>query len=184
MTKTAAQENLSLLMRKVAARDREAFSELYKATRAKLFGIIARILPGKGVAEEVMQEVYVKIWDKADDFDHNRASPISWMAAIARNRALDEARRRKPISIEDMPDSFEPAAETGHPLDGQERSEMLKALLACLSNLDKEKREIILLAYYRGLSREALALRYDHPVATIKTWLHRSLVQLRTCLGA
>ena len=181
---TAAQENLSLLMRKVAARDREAFTELYKVTSAKLFGIIVRILPGKGVADEVMQEVYFKIWEKAGDFEYDRASPISWMAAIARNRALDEARRRKPISIEDMPESFEPAAETGHPLDGQERSDMLKALLACLSNLDKEKREIILLAYYRGLSREALAHRYDHPVATIKTWLHRSLAQLRTCLGA
>ena len=181
---TVAQDNLTLLMRKVAVRDREAFAALYKATCAKLYGIVVRILPGKGVADEVLQEVYVKIWDRAGDFDPGRASPISWMAAIARNRALDEARRRKPISMEDMPDSFEPAAETGHPLDGQERSEVLKALLACLSNLDKEKREIVLLAYYRGLSREALANRYNHPVATIKTWLHRSLAQLRTCLGA
>ena len=135
------------------------------------------------MAEEVMQEVYAKIWDRAGDFDVNRASPISWMAAIARNRALDEARKRSPLSLEDMPEGYEPAAESGHPLDGQERSEALRALLGCLASLDKEKREIVLLAYYRGLSREALAQRYNHPVATIKTWLHRSLVQLRACLG-
>ena len=171
------------LMHGVAARDRVAFEGLYKATCAKLYGIILRILPAKGMAEEVMQEVYAKIWDRAGDFDVNRASPISWMAAIARNRALDEARKRSPLSLEDMPEGYEPAAESGHPLDGQERSEALRALLGCLAGLDKEKREIVLLAYYRGLSREALAQRYNHPVATIKTWLHRSLVQLRACLG-
>ena len=181
---TPAQEQLVALMRGVAARDRAAFAALYKATSAKLYGIIVRILPGKGMADEVMQEVYVKIWDRAGDFDPTRASPISWMAAIARNRALDEARKRTPVSMEDMPESYEPAAETGHPLDGQERSEALRALLACLSGLEKEKREIVLLAYYRGMSREALASRYNHPVATIKTWLHRSLAQLRMCLGA
>jgi RNA polymerase sigma-70 factor, ECF subfamily len=181
---TPAQENLLAVMRKVAARDRAAFAELYKVTSAKLYGIIVRILPARGIADEVMQEVYVKIWDRAGDFDPSRASPISWMAAIARNRALDEARKRTPVSIEEMPEGYEPPAEAGHPLDAQERNEALQALLACLSNLDKEKREIVLLAYYRGMSRDALARRYNHPVATIKTWLHRSLAQLRDCLGA
>lgn len=180
---TPAQQNLVNLMLAVAARDRIAFAALYKATSAKLYGIIVRILPAKGMADEVMQEVYIKIWDRAGDFNPARAAPISWMAAIARNRALDEARKRAPVSLEDMPEGYEPAAESGHPLDGQERSEALRALLGCLSTLDKEKREIVLLAYYRGLSREALANRYNHPVATIKTWLHRSLVQLRACLG-
>ena len=181
---TPAQENLVKLMGQVAARDRAAFAALYRATAAKLYGIIVRILPARGMADEIMQEVYVKIWDRAGDFDASRAAPISWMAAIARNRALDEARKRTPVSIEDMPEGYEPAAEPGHPLDGQERSEALRALLGCLSLLDKEKREIVLLAYYRGLSREALASRYNHPVATIKTWLHRSLAQLRACLGS
>ena len=181
---TPAQQNLVALMSAVARKDRAAFAALYTATSAKLYGIIVRILPTRGMADEIMQEVYVKIWDRAGDFDAGRASPISWMAAIARNRALDEARKRTPLSIEEMPDGYEPAAEPGHPLDGKERSEALRALLGCLSSLDKEKREIVLLAYYRGLSREALAKRYDHPVATIKTWLHRSLAQLRTCLGS
>ena len=181
---TPAQQNLVALMSAVARKDRAAFAALYTATSAKLYGIIVRILPTRGMADEIMQEVYVKIWDRAGDFDAGRASPISWMAAIARNRALDEARKRTPLSIEEMPDGYEPAAEPGHPLDGKERSEALRALLGCLSSLDKEKREIVLLAYYRGLSREALAKRYDHPVATIKTWLHRSLAQLRMCLGS
>ena len=181
---TPAQQNLVALMSAVARKDRAAFAALYTATSAKLYGIIVRILPTRGMADEIMQEVYVKMWDRAGDFDAGRASPISWMAAIARNRALDEARKRTPLSIEEMPDGYEPAAEPGHPLDGKERSEALRALLGCLSSLDKEKREIVLLAYYRGLSREALAKRYDHPVATIKTWLHRSLAQLRMCLGS
>ena len=181
---TPSQENLVNLMRAVAAHDHAAFAALYKATCAKLYGIIVRILPAKGMADEVMQEVYVKIWNRAGDYDSARASPISWMSAVARNRALDEARKHGPVSLEDMPDGYEPPAEAGHPLDSQERSEALRALLSCLSGLDKEKREIVLLAYYRGLSREALARRYNHPVATIKTWLHRSLAQLRTCLGS
>ena len=179
----ASGRELAEVMAQVAKRDRAAFAVLYQATSAKLYGIVQRILPGKGLADEVLQEVYVKIWDRAGDFDAGRASPISWMAAIARNRALDEARRRTPLSLEDMPENFEPQAETGHPLDSQERSEKLAALMRCLAGLDKEKREIVLLAYYRGLSREALAHRFNHPVSTIKTWLHRSLAQLKECLG-
>ena len=179
----ASGQELAAVLVRVAARDREAFTILYQATSAKLYGIVVRILPGKGVADEILQEVYVKIWDRASDFEPGRASPISWMAAIARNRALDEARRRTPVSLEDMPEGFEPAAQSGHPLDGRERSEALTALMRCLAGLDQEKREIVLLAYYRGQSREALAKRFNHPVSTIKTWLHRSLGQLRECLG-
>ena len=180
----ASREELTAVLVRVAQRDRAAFEVLYQATSAKLYGIVVRILPGKGLADEVLQEVYVKIWDRAGDFEPGRASPISWMAAIARNRALDEARRKTPVSIEDMPEGYEPVAESGHPLDGKERSEKLVALMRCLSSLDREKREIVLLAYYRGMSREALAKRFNHPVATIKTWLHRSLGQLRECLGS
>ena len=73
--------------------DREAFAKLYRATSAKLFGIIVRILIRRDLSEEVLQEVYMRIWQKAGDFQPDVASPVSWMAAIARNRALDEVRR-------------------------------------------------------------------------------------------
>jgi RNA polymerase sigma-70 factor (ECF subfamily) len=83
-----------------------------------------------------------------------------------------------------LPESFEPVADDIDPLAARERSEGLAALLDCLRALDEEKREAVLLAYYHGLSREALARRFGRPVPTIKTWLHRSLAQLRDCLAS
>ena len=108
----------------------------------------------------MLQETYVRIWEKAGDFDPLKGSPLAWMATIARNRALDEVRRVRPVSLEDQPEGFEPAAEEIDPLAARERSEGLTALVDCLKALDEEKRAIVLLAYYRGLeprgAREAL----------------------------
>jgi RNA polymerase sigma-70 factor (ECF subfamily) len=180
----ATGADLGELLRRVAARDAAAFSALYKQTQAKLYGVIARILTRGDLSGEVLQEVYVRIWEKAGDYDVDRGSPIAWMATIARNRALDEVRRVRPVSLEDMPEGFEPAAEEVDPLGARDRSERLTALLDCLKGLDEEKREVVLLAYYRGFSREALARRLNRPVPTIKTWLRRGLAQLRDCLSS
>jgi RNA polymerase sigma-70 factor, ECF subfamily len=177
-----AGDGLGDLLRRVATRDAAAFSALYKQTSAKLYGVVARILTRGDVAADVLQEAYVRIWEKAGDFDPVKGSPLAWMATIARNRALDEVRRVRPVSLEDQPEGFEPAAEEIDPLAARERSEGLTALVDCLKALDEEKRAVVLLAYYRGLSREALAKRFGRPVPTIKTWLHRSLAQLRDCL--
>ena len=174
-------DDLADLLRRVARRDECAFATLYSKTSARLHGIIVRILP-KGDAGEVLQETYVRIWEKAADFDPAKGTPLAWMAIIARNRALDELRRVRPASLEEMPETFEPAADPVDPLAERDRSERLAALVECLAKLDEEKRTIILLAYYRGASREALAKRFGRPVPTIKTWLRRSLAQLRDCL--
>ena len=174
--------DLAQLLARVAVRDRAAFATLYKLTQAKLYGVVARILVRSDLAGEALQEAYVRIWEKAGDFDPVKGSPLAWMATIARNRALDEVRRVRPVSLEDQPEGFEPAAEEIDPLAARERSEGLTALVDCLKALDEEKRAVVLLAYYRGLSREALAKRFGRPVPTIKTWLHRSLAQLRDCL--
>lgn len=179
---TAAE--LSALIARVAAKDRAAFAAVYEATSAKLFGIAVRILGRREVAEEVLQEVYVRIWERAGDFDPARASPITWMATITRNRALDEVRRRAPVSIEDTPEALDVADGGEDPLAQLTRSEEGRRLLACIGKLEQDRREIVLLAYYQGMSREALAQRFGRPVATIKTWLHRSLAQLRQCLGS
>ena len=179
-----AGEGLAELMRRIAGRDAEAFSTLYQQTNAKLYGVVARILTRGDVAADVLQEVYLRVWEKAGEFDPVRGSPLAWMATIARNRALDEVRRVRPVSLEDQPEGFEPAAEDINPLAARERSEGLTALVECLKALDDEKRSIVLLAYYRGLSRESLAKRFGRPVPTIKTWLHRSLAQLRDCLAS
>jgi len=179
-----ASEEIAGLMSRVARRDRAAFAALYHATSAKMFGTALRILRRRDLAEDIVQEVYAKIWERAGDFDAAKASPITWMAAIVRNRALDVVRRKAPMQLEDLPEGFEPAAQVSDPLAGRDRSEGLRKLLACLDKLDPQKRQMVLLAYYHGASRDALAQRYDAPVPTIKTWLHRSLAQLRGCLSS
>jgi RNA polymerase sigma-70 factor, ECF subfamily len=181
---TGAGDDLSNLLSRIATRDATAFAALYKQTNAKLYGVVARILTRGDAAADALQEVYVRIWEKAGEFDPLKGSPLAWMATIARNRALDEVRRVRPASLEDQPEGFEPAAEEIDPLAARERSEGLSALVDCLKALDEEKRAIVLLAYYRGSSREALAKRFGRPVPTIKTWLHRSLAQLRDCLAS
>ena len=178
-----AAPDLADLMRRVAAQDRAAFAELYRATSAKLFAVVSRILPG-GDASEVVQEAYVKIWQRASDFDAAKGSPLAWMTTIARNRALDEARRTKPVSLEDMPEGFELAGEFIDPLATRDRKQAYAALLRCLNALEPERREMIMLAYYRGASREALATKFKAPVGTVKTWLRRSLAQLKDCLSS
>ena len=180
----AAGDDLAQLLGRVAARDAAAFATLYRATHAVLYGVVARILTRGDASGEALQEAYVRIWEKAGEFDLAKGSPLAWMATIARNRALDEVRRIRPTSLEEMPEGFEPAAETVDPLAGRARSERLAALLACLGALDADKREAVLLAYYRGCSREDLARRFDRPVPTIKTWLRRGLAQLRDCLSS
>ena len=181
---TGASDDLSNLLSRIATRDAAAFAALYKQTNAKLYGVVARILTRGDAAADALQEVYVRIWEKAGEFDPLKGSPLAWMATIARNRALDEVRRVRPVSLEDQPEGFEPAAEEIDPLAARERSEVLTALVDCLKALDEEKRAIVLLAYYRGSSRDALAKRFGRPVPTIKTWLHRSLAQLRDCLAS
>ncbi len=175
--------DLAALMARVAVRDRAAFTALYNATSAKLFGIVLRILKRRDIAEEILQEVYVKIWDRAGDYDAQRASPITWLATIARNRALDEVRRASHLSIEDTPEALNVESSEPDPLQSLAASEEFKRLLACLQGLENDRRDMVLMAYFHGATREELATRYNAPVATIKTWLHRSLKLLRECLG-
>ena len=177
-------DGLVLLLQRVARQDRAAFAALYSATSAKLYGIVLRILKRRDIADEVLQDVYVRIWQHAADFQPGRASPITWMATIARNRALDMVRKSTPVSLEDMPDGFDPPSSDPQPLEALTASEDGRRLGDCLNGLEPERRQIVMLAYLEGLSREELSNRFGKPVATIKTWLHRSLAQLKDCLGS
>jgi RNA polymerase sigma-70 factor (ECF subfamily) len=184
MQKTSQAADLVALLARTAEQDRTAFSALYAATSAKLLGVVSRIIPRKDQAEDVLQDVYIRVWNRAASYDPRKASPIAWLATIARNRAIDEVRRRAPVSIEDAPQAHEVADEGLNPLDAAQQSEELQRLRVCLQGLEADRREIVLLAYYTGLSRDEIAQRFGHPVGTIKTWLHRSLAQLRKCLGS
>ena len=179
---TAAE--LVRLLAAVADGDQAAFERLYAATRAKLYGVVLRILRRADLADEVMQEAYLKIWNSAAQFDPALASPITWMVTIARNRAIDLARKKRDVSVEETPGVLERAAESVDPLAARERSEELRRLLDCLGRLDPDERRLMLLAYYNGLSREQLAAKLGRPVNTIKTWLRRSILAVRECLGS
>ena len=174
---------ISELLTRVARKDEHAFALVYDATSPKLYGIVLRILRRRDLADEVLQEVFVKIWERAADFDASRASPITWMAAIARNRALDEVRKRRPVSIEDTPEALDVADLGPDPLAALEAGQDAGRLRGCLEQLEPVKRDIVVAAYWNGDSREELSQRFGAPVATIKTWLHRSLAQLKACLS-
>jgi len=129
-----------------------------------------------------LQDVYVRVWQRADTFNPALGSPITWLVAIARNRALDEAKRKTMRSLDDMPELLQLPGD-GDPHASLEREEERRRLQACLDGLDVDKRQILHLAYHYGMTREEIARRLDRPTATVKTWLRRSLAQLKACLG-
>ncbi|MGO2354446.1 MAG: sigma-70 family RNA polymerase sigma factor [Marinomonas foliarum] len=176
-------ESLANLLIRVAKEDRSAFSELYEATYRKLFGIVYRILKNQAVSEEVLQEVYLKIWDKASSFDASLASPITWMATIARNRTIDEVRKNQlPDSDADV--DFDLIVDDSMaPDDSFSKSRDLLKLESCLTGLESPRAEMIKAAYLDGCSRQELAERFEQPLGTIKTWLHRSIKQLQGCMN-
>lgn len=183
MSDKTGKELLIMLLRQSANGNRAAFSRLYELTCAKLFGITIRILGRSDLAEEALQECYVAIWQRAADFAPERSSPISWMATIARNKAIDKKRlKAERISADGMEldDGF--ISDIAGPLEDTLRSEQLQALTDCLKELPEERRQMILLAYLQGYSREEIATQFSRPVATVKTILRRSLAALKGCL--
>jgi RNA polymerase sigma-70 factor, ECF subfamily len=181
-TAMMTQAELVWLLAAVAKGDRAAFERLYAATRAKLYGVLLRILGRAALADEVMKETYLRVWNMAAKFDPTTASPITWMVAIARNRAIDIVRKSGNAFVDETPEALT-AAEAPPPLARRDMTEELKKLLACLGRLDPEKQRIVLLAYYSGWSREQLAEKLDIPVNTIGTWLRRSLLEIHACMG-
>jgi RNA polymerase sigma-70 factor (ECF subfamily) len=173
---------LDELLAGVSRGDEAAFAELYQVTSAKLYAVALRILRSKEAAEDVVQDSYFKVWERARDFDPKIASPITWMAAIVRNRALDEIRRRSARPQADVSELDDIAGDDEHPVEIIGRREDVERLRRCLEGLEPEKRQMVRLAYLDGMSREALAKRFDRPEGTIKTWLYRSLALLKGCL--
>ncbi len=175
---------LSRLIAAVATRDEGALRALYHIAAPKLFGIVLRIQRDRSLAEDVLQDVFVRIWQSAESYRPESGPPLPWLCAIARNRAIDTVRRRGerqgPV-FEDGEDWVERLAD---PRDSESAILGREALGACLKRLDRIQAECVLLAYCEGLSREELAQRYERPVNTIKTWLHRALASLKRCLEA
>jgi RNA polymerase sigma factor (sigma-70 family) len=176
------QDEYADLLIAVAQRDRGAFRTLYDVASPKLYATILRIVRSKPTADEILQEVFLRIWQKAESFSSDAGPGRAWMNSIARNRAIDVLRQKSFVALsggEDGADVYERIAE-----DRDREADMINnaSLRHCLDTIDEPARVCVLLAYYEGYSREELAQRYDRPVNTIKTWLHRSLATLRICL--
>ncbi len=179
---TQSASDIARLIERVALRDRAAFAALYERTSAKLFGVTLRILRDRAEAEEALQDVYVKIWQRADRYVAGAYSPISWLVAVARNHCLDLLRGRRPSSsaLEDALEVVDPGpSPEAAAIDGGERGRIEH----CLGTLDIQKAGCVRGAYLDGLSYEELARREGVPLNTMRTWLRRSLMRLRECLG-
>ncbi len=169
-------------LRLTALGDTAAFETVYSTTSSKLYGIIVRMLGRGGLADKVLEKVYVRVWQRAGEFDPAISSPITWLATIARSQALDEAKRKTMRSLEEFSElSYVPCDDNA--LAAHERNEELDRLRRCLDCLDPEKREMVLLVYHHGFTREEIARRNGWPVAAVKPWLRRALAQLKDCLG-
>ncbi|PXW64148.1 MULTISPECIES: sigma-70 family RNA polymerase sigma factor [Methylobacteriaceae] len=176
------EEDLARLIETVAGGERAALRALYEATAPKLFGIILRILPDRNAAEDTLQEVFVRIWQRAGSYDPRAGAPLPWLIAVARHRAIDRLRQDRASRLTQTEDGWlERLADTK---DGEADLARRDALDHCLDRIDPPQRHCLVLAYCEGWSREDLAARYDRPVNTIKTWLRRGLLSLRTCLEA
>ncbi|MDB5506182.1 MAG: sigma-70 family polymerase sigma factor [Devosia sp.] len=180
---TPATADISELISRCVLRDRAAFRTLYERTSAKLFGVTLRILKDRTEAEEALQEVYVKIWQRADRYVPGGYSPISWLVAVARNHALDVLRARKP-QADDIDVALDIADSGLNPEQAAVASGEKSRIDRCLGELETQKAEAVRGAYLDGYSYEELAARYDVPLNTMRTWLRRSLIRLRECLSA
>jgi RNA polymerase sigma-70 factor (ECF subfamily) len=171
------------LIARCALRDRQAFRELYQRTSAKLFGVSLRILRDRAEAEEALQEVYVKIWQRADRYVAGGYSPISWLVAVARNHALDILRARKPVT-DDIDAALDVADGGPNPEQAALESGERARIDGCLDELEQPKADAVRGAYLDGFSYEELATRHNVPLNTMRTWLRRSLMKLKECLSA
>lgn len=168
--------DLADLIARVTTGDEAAFQQLYDRTSAKLFGVVLRIVKGRELADEVLQDSYLRIWQNAARYAPDSGRPMTWMIAIARYAAIDVVRKRAHDSTYAPIDPPEPAADP-------ERQIVVQDMLGrCLSMLAAPQLECVVLAYCNGYSREELARHFSAQIPTIKTWLHRALNALRACL--
>ena len=174
---SSSTARLNDLIDAVVEGDRPALEELYKLTSAKLYGVALRILRRPELAEEALREAYLRVWQEAGAYDPRLTDPIIFLVAAARNSALALARKRDESNLH----AAAPADATGEDTDvaPAQMSDPLKRLLAALAGLSEDLRRMVLLAYYDGFNRHALAVEFDAPAGTVATWIRRSLGQIR-----
>jgi RNA polymerase sigma-70 factor, ECF subfamily len=169
------------LISRTALRDRTAFARLYRDSSPKLFAVALRILKDSAEAEDALQEIYVKIWGRADRFAGNGTNPMAWLVAIARNHSIDVIRSRRAATsdIDDHIDLADPAkSPEAEAVAASDRGRLDN----CLDQLESAKADSVRSAYMEGYSYHELAKRHRIPLNTMRTWLRRSLMKLKDCL--
>lgn len=177
------RERLSRALEQVAGGSEAALREVYRRTSAKLYGICVRILSDREEAEDALQDIYLTIWKRAGTFDASRASPVTWLATIARNRAIDRLRARGTrsfASIEEAAQVRDPAPDAAVEL---EASQARAALEQCLDALEDRQAGAIRAAFFDGATYAELAQCGAVALGTMKSWIRRGLLKLRECLG-
>lgn len=165
----------------VARRDRAAFSTLYERTSAKLYGICLRLLRDEAEAQDVLQDAYVTVWDKAAAFDPAKASAITWLGVLARNKAIDRLRQRR-LATDDLDAAADAVDGSPSAFDIVQQAQDASRLADCLGELEERPRSMIRAAFLDGASYPELAEREGVPLGTMKSWIRRALQRLRGCL--
>ncbi|MBS0432032.1 MAG: sigma-70 family RNA polymerase sigma factor [Proteobacteria bacterium] len=169
------------LLRAVAHGDQSAFADLYRHTSSKLFGICLRMLHERGEAEDVLQDVYVSVWKRAAGFDPSRAAAMTWLITLTRNRAIDRLRRHRERPLDDAAID-ELADDQPTPALDAESSQQRQRLERCMDALEPKQKSAVRAAFFTGATYNELAERCGVPLATMKSWIRRSLIRLRNCL--
>lgn len=178
----AGRDELNQLLQQSGRSDQQAFAELYKRTSSKLFGVCLRMLRDRSEAEEVLQETYVTVWRRAASFDASKASAITWLVTLSRNKAIDRLRQRRETLLDDPAYLDELVDEQPTPAVGAQTSQEYQRLQECLNELDPQQQSSVREAFFTGATYNQLATRCKVPLGTMKSWIRRSLMQLRTCL--
>ncbi len=172
------------MIARMAMGDRTALSALYAATSAKLFGITLRVLDDRAEAEDALQEIFVKLWHNAGRYRSNGLSPMTWLITVARNQAIDRLRARRSRRSASIEEADEIADAGDTPEEAAVASSTRGRIGHCLGTPEPDRAEAIRRCYLQGEAYADLALRYNVPLNTMRTWLRRSLLKLRECLGA
>ena len=178
----AEEADLDGLLAAVATGDRNALKAVYARQSTRLFGIAMAILRDRTAAADVMQEAFLKVWQRAGQFDPERGPAGAWLGQVVRNAALDAARARGREVLTDDP-TLGDGAVAATALDDLANAEDGARLRACLGQLEPKPREGIILAFVHGLSHPEVAERLGQPLGTVKSWIRRGLLSLRACLS-
>lgn len=177
-------DSLADLLARCARRDRRAFEALYQQAAPILYGLLVKLTRDRELAAEVLQEGFVRIWQRAGDYRPTLGQPLTWMGSIVRHLAIDRLRRgdqRRRGELDE--EGWGQLADEGPGPEERLHAEQGDARIArCLEILDPEPRQAVFLAYYEGLTHDAIAARLERPLGTVKAWVRRSLHRLKTCL--